>query len=95
MPPAPPPKKQPDRLKKLTVVDYRELELKYEEYKDPIAYGVYAVRVPSHGVFCKDEFLMWDGSRWFYPSSDARYRGVVIGWIGPLPRLNRDDDIPF
>lgn len=90
MPLPPPPKKQP-----VKVVDYRSPELKYEKYRDPIAYGVYAVRVPSHGVFCKDEFLMWDGSRWFYLSSDQRYRGVVIGWIGPLPRLNRDDDVPF
>jgi hypothetical protein len=31
----------------------------------------------------------WD--RWSYPMADARYRGHIYGWIGPLPALKIAD----
>ena len=59
---------------------------------DPRYTGVYAVRVPLD--FCmtnplhEDKFLYWnnDVKDWYYLSSTERYRGTVIGWIGPLER---------
>ena len=55
---------------------------------NPTEVGVYACRVPSqHGRFLLDDkFLMWFSGEWSYPGSDQKYRGDVIGWIGPLQR---------
>lgn len=55
---------------------------------EPEEVGVYACRVPmaeSPGLH-EDEFLMWFNGSWGYLGSDARYRGTVIGWVGPLQR---------
>lgn len=51
--------------------------------------GVYACRVPLRdSVLCEDRFLVWmnDEKRWYYPSSDQRFRNEVKGWVGPLQR---------
>lgn len=60
----------------------------YECDADPTESGVYACRVPMDGVpgFLQDRFLMWLEGAWSYPGSDQKYRGPVIGWIGPLQR---------
>jgi hypothetical protein len=57
---------------------------------EPTDTGMYACRIPLalDGHLCKDVFLMWVNGRWWYPSSDASYRGEVLGWLGPLERLN-------
>lgn len=58
----------------------------------PTEPGVYACRIPAessmaYGSFqlIVDAFFSWDG-KWWYPSSDAQYRGIVLSWVGPLPR---------
>lgn len=57
----------------------------YNTESDPIEVGVYACRVA--GIFLlEDKFLMWFDNRWSYIGSDQRYRGEVVGWIGPLQR---------
>lgn len=53
--------------------------------------GVYACRVPYNGVdkdsgLLEDIFLTWFEEAWWYMSSDAKYRGEVLGWVGPLQR---------
>lgn len=58
----------------------------YVTEEDPSETGVYACRVPMTDVLYKDEFLMWFGGCWNHLGSDQRYRGEVIGWIGPLQR---------
>lgn len=60
----------------------------YETEQDPSEMGVYACRVPMRDVpgFYEDKFLCWDAFGWHYPSSDQKYRGEVVGWIGPLQR---------
>lgn len=71
---------------------------RYERYVQPTEMGVYACRVPSDVLpepFCSDIFLIWDNGYWYYQFSDQRYRGKVVGWIGPLPREHMDEDIPF
>lgn len=62
--------------------------LRYETEQDPSEAGVYACRVPMDAVpgFYEDKFLCWDALGWSYPASDQRYRGEVVGWIGPLQR---------
>lgn len=63
---------------------------------DPIEKGTYACRVPMDDApsgWLEDKFLFWDGHRWGYPSSDQRYRGEVIGWIGPLRRQLKGEAI--
>jgi hypothetical protein len=59
----------------------------YTTDTDPTQTGVYACRVPmDDSVLMEDKFLMWFEGRWSYPGSDQRYRGEVIGWVGPLQR---------
>ena len=59
----------------------------YNTESDPSETGEYACRVPLEGSFLlKDVFLLWFDNRWSYTGSDQRYRGEVIGWIGPLQR---------
>lgn len=56
---------------------------------DPEANGVYACRVPKYGwdaPIAEDCFLLWLDNEWVYVGSNQRYRGVVLGWIGPLRR---------
>jgi len=62
--------------------------IQYNIEDDPIETGVYACRVPMDGcpTLLEDEFLMWHNGSWGYLSSDQKYRGPVIGWIGPLQR---------
>lgn len=60
----------------------------YNTLSDPTTTGVYACRVPMDqcpGLY-EDKFLMWFEGNWSYLSSDAKYRGEVTGWIGPLQR---------
>lgn len=57
----------------------------------PKGRGVYVAYV-DHELqprWAKREFLFWDdeAQRWFYTSSDMKYRGVVHGCIGPLPAM--------
>lgn len=54
----------------------------------PTENGVYACRVPHKHIpeLCADEFFMWYDGRWKYCGSDQKYRGEVLGWIGPLQR---------
>lgn len=55
---------------------------------DPTETGVYACRVPMNECpdLLEDRFLMWFDGSWGYLRSDAKYRGPVLGWIGPLQR---------
>jgi len=49
--------------------------------------GVYACRIPIvPPAIWEDRFMFFDGADWWYISSDARYRGEVEYWIGPLQR---------
>lgn len=61
--------------------------INYNTKDQPTEMGVYACRVESdiQGWY-DDEFLFWQSGRWGYISSDQRYRGKVLGWIGPLQR---------
>ena len=54
----------------------------------PSRTGVYAcrVRIDYAPDLLEDIFLMWFEDRWWYCRSDQRYRGEVLGWLGPLPR---------
>jgi hypothetical protein len=58
---------------------------------DPTEPGVYACRIPDPDCapLLIDRFLLWYDGGWQYCGSDQRYRGVVIGWIGPLQRKIR------
>lgn len=61
----------------------------YETERDPEAVGVYACRIPDSdtgGLLMTDIFLMWYAGKCGYLGSDQRYRGEVLGWIGPLQR---------
>lgn len=60
----------------------------YTTDKDPSEVGVYACRVPLHGLetLLEDKFLIWIENAWWHIGSDQRYRGEVIGWVGPLRR---------
>ena len=62
--------------------------VKYTTDGNPTAVGVYACRVPDpvDKDLLKDIFLMWYDGRWTYLYSDQRYRGTVLGFIGPLQR---------
>lgn len=50
--------------------------------------GVYAVRTPMDEApdLLEDRFLLWFEGKWWYPRSDQRYRGEVMGFVGPLAR---------
>ena len=55
------------------------------EVGNPSQAGMYVCFVEA-GVsqYPEKKLLMWyDG--WSYPSSDQKYRGIIYGWIGPLP----------
>ena len=61
--------------------------LKYETEYEPCINGVYACRVPSDlEQFQDDKFLTWCNGEWSHKGSPLRYRGDVLGWIGPLDR---------
>lgn len=54
----------------------------------PAHTGVYACRVPhriAEGLK-EDIFLLWFDGHWSYLGSDQRYRGEVLGFVGPLAR---------
>ena len=68
----------------------------------PTETGVYACRVPNQLAYAnkvpilgirptdvEDKFLMWHEGKWWYLGSDQRYRGPVLGWVGPLERKVR------
>lgn len=63
---------------------------KYVKYRagNPVVTGVYACRVPDDEIcgYFDDLFLMWLDGKWGYLGSDQKYRGEVVGWIGPLAR---------
>lgn len=69
------------------------MELTYEEFVNPDVTGVYACRVPmldrqgEPTGMAVDVFLMWFEGRWCHTGSDQFFRGEVLGWIGPLPRI--------
>jgi len=58
----------------------------------PAEVGVYACRVPltPGSRIHEDIFLLWDGARWCYLSSDVLYRGEVPFFVGPLRRRMPD-----
>lgn len=61
----------------------------------PTETGVYACRVPYAQIaagLCDDVFLTWFEGRWYYTGGSERYRGEVLGWIGPLPRTRQKKD---
>lgn len=62
--------------------------IEYNTTDEPTEVGVYACRVPDDMLpaLRRDIFLMWFNGRWSHIGSDQRYRGMVIGWIGPLQR---------
>lgn len=57
----------------------------------PKMLGVYVAYIDDEHQerWAKREFLFWDDrvQRWFYLSSDQKFRGVVHGCIGPLPAM--------
>ena len=63
----------------------------YEQYEPPEEVGVYACRVPHElpGLL-SDIFLLWHNNSWSYLGSDQKYRGKVLGWVGPLQRTLYD-----
>jgi hypothetical protein len=64
-----------------------EITIKYNTSEDPKYVGVYACRIPHNSsLLLEDKFLMWIDNKWWYPGSDQKYRGEVLGWIGPLQR---------
>lgn len=68
-----------------------ELLHDYTGQFDPTQTGVYACRVdhPDIPGFHTDTFLILHKGRWHYLGSDQRFRGVVHGWFGPIPRTRR------
>lgn len=60
--------------------------ISYNTSGPPTETGVYACRVPMDGVLLDDLFLLWSEGAWSYLCSDQRYRGQMLGWIGPLQR---------
>jgi len=59
-----------------------------------ISYNI-GTKIPSHGMYAcrvvgatanllEDRFLQWDANGW---SQDGiKFRGEVVGWVGPLQR---------
>lgn len=47
--------------------------------------GMYVVYEDTYLRFPKKVFLTYLDSKWSYPSSDQKFRGVIIGYIGPMP----------
>lgn len=68
-------------------------QLAYET-GNPEKTGVYACRIPDVKMpgFGTDIFLIWMNDKWGYLGSSEWFRGEVIGWIGPLPRLHKKQD---
>lgn len=62
--------------------------ISYKTGCNPEERGVYACRIENPDVpqLLKDVFLMWFDNQWGYTGSDQKYRGEVLGWIGPLQR---------
>lgn len=62
--------------------------ISYNTTDTPTVNGVYACRIPYKDVprLYADVFLVWYGGRWGYCGSAEKYRGEVLGWIGPLQR---------
>ena len=73
-----------------------ERMINYETQGDPLKSGVYACRIPSEALpgLCEDKFLMWYQGKWGYLGSDLWYRGKVVGWLGPLPRVHELKEEP-
>jgi hypothetical protein len=61
--------------------------IEYNQHQEPEEVGVYACRIPGTvpGLL-EDLFLLWSQNQWWFYGSDQRYRGEVIGWVGPLQR---------
>jgi hypothetical protein len=78
--------KIPDRLK----LEKSKVLIRYTTNKDPKTKGVYACRVPGTKTpLCIDKFLFWDGQNWRYPGlNEECFFGDVVGWLGPLERVN-------
>lgn len=53
----------------------------------PEKFGMYVVYVFLIKSIIERKLLMFCNDVWFYPSSDQKYRGEILGWIGPLPIL--------
>lgn len=57
----------------------------------PSAPGVYACRVIRQrgGEIASDFFLFWNDveRKWHYLQQNRQFRGQVIVWLGPLPRV--------
>jgi len=62
----------------------------YKTTGKPQEHGVYACRVNGSvggKATVEDKFLSWTGERgWYHCGSDQRFRGQVLGYIGPLQR---------
>ncbi len=56
----------------------------------PTEAGVYACRVPFDDnlqlKLFEDRFFLWCDGVWCYLNSDQKYRGIIVGWVGPLQR---------
>lgn len=54
--------------------------------------GTYVTYI-DEGVssYPEKKLLIWDNIDWWYPCSDQFYRGIVYGWIGPLPSPKIDN----
>lgn len=55
----------------------------------PDRQGSYVAYVPlsrAGGLtVCDRVLLTYVGGRWGYPASDQRFRGEILGYVGPLP----------
>lgn len=59
------------------------------ETGNPPRNGMYVAYVNSEYIntYAEKIFLLNIDGKWGYPGSDQLYRGIVHGWIGPLPGL--------
>lgn len=65
------------------------------ETGSPKKKGTYVLYINSGASSHPEKKLfIWDGYVWVYPSSIQSYKGIVYGWIGPLP-LPKIDNLRY
>jgi hypothetical protein len=70
-----------------------EPEIKYCDGDMPEFAGVYVAYVnPAHPEIPRaDRIILLYHVDWFYQGSDQKYRGIVYGYVGPLPHMPLED----
>lgn len=61
--------------------------ISYVQNSLPLKEGVYVCKIEGTvpNLF-EDVFLTWFKGNWFQCFSELKFKGKVLGWIGPLPR---------